>query len=269
MPVHRVGQTCVGLDNHRQPGGPADLLHHGQQPVRAQGTVYAHRVGSKALQGTGHGLSRAAGEGAACFVKAHGHEGGKGCVFLDGQQRGPGLVQVGHGFDGNQIGPGGFTRPGHFGKKVVGILKAQGSKRLQQLAQGAHVQGHQSGVSCCAAGYAYCGGNNLLHGVARPGQLEGVGPEGVGINHLTARVHIGPVDAAYPVGVGQAEQFRPLARLQPLFLQHGAHGTVQIHDPLSVKRHSRIPPFAWCIDCAARSRRSRGCAPFAALRPGR
>ena len=143
------------------------------------------------------------------------------------QQGGLGLIQVGHGFDGHQIRPGPLPGQGDLLEIAVGPLEGEASHRLQQLAQGAHVQGY---LYVCPGGGlpgdGDGGGNHLVHRVSGARQLGGAGAEGVGADDLASGLDVLPEDGVQQVRAGEVEQVRLAAGGQAPLLQHGAHGPV-------------------------------------------
>lgn len=63
-------------------------------------------------------------------------------VFFGGQDGGFHVVEVGEGLKDNQICPGIFRSNHHLPVQRVSVLKGQGAQRLQQLPNGAAVEGH-------------------------------------------------------------------------------------------------------------------------------
>ena len=61
-------------------------------------------------------------------------------------------------------------------------------------------------------------------------EFEAVRAEGIGVDHIGARVKIIPVNGRDDLGVAQVPAFGMLAGLEPLFLQKRAHAAVQIDD---------------------------------------
>ena len=270
MAVHRIGQARVGLGDHRQAGGGAHLLHHGQQLHRPQRAVHAHRVRPQALQRPGHGGHRASREGTPPLLEAHGHQGGQAGILLHRQQRGLGLVQVGHGFDGGQVSPGLRPRHGDLPENIHRFLKRQRTQGLQQRANGPHVQPHQAIRALRGLSRGGHGGmHHLRYGVACVRQLQPVGPEGIGIDDAAPRVDVLPVDSLQQLRSVQRRQLRQLAGAQTALLQHGAHGAIQQDNMLLINHHSVFLLCAGRRFCSSCNRHSPGCGPFAACPPGR
>src|SRR5262249_34662502 len=61
-------------------------------------------------------------------------------------------------------------------------------------------------------------------------ELEGGGPEGVGLHDVGACGEIPLMDAAHHVGVGIVPQLRAVAFAQPRFEEHGAVSAVEEED---------------------------------------
>ena len=225
---HRVRQTGVGLDNNRQIRPLHQFLRQWQNLLGAQGAVDADGVHAQSLQGEGHSRNRAAGKGAVVLLKGHGHIDGQITALLGGQDSGPHLSQVGHCLKDHQIGPGGGPSLHHLPEEVIGLLKGQGAQRLQQLADGAHVQSHQgAGLFRRLSGHLDRLSDHLLHRIAGTRQLVGVGAKGIGVDHVAARPEIPAVDVCHHLRRGKAQDLRPLAQGQAGCQQLGAHGAVQ------------------------------------------
>ncbi len=220
-------QTGIGLCHQGEAGPAAQFLHQGQQFPGPKGAVDANGVRPQAGEGEGHSGDRAAGEGAAVLLEGHGAKDGKAGVFLGRQQGGAGLPQVGHRLDGNKVRPGGFPRPDHPDEGPVGILKGEGAGGLQKLSQGADVQGRQGLSAGGLLRQGHSGGHQFLAAVPAAFRLAGIGPEGVGVNHLGSGPNILPVDVQDPLRMEKVHRLRQDPQGHPLGLEHGAHGPIQ------------------------------------------
>ena len=249
----RVGQARVGLDEHRHTGGhaAAEPSGKGQNLGGAERAVDAHRVRAKARRCDGVAFHRAAGEGAAPGLEAHGGEHRQGAVFLGGQNGGFQFIQVGHGLQHDQISPRRRTGPDDLCELGAGLLKGESPRRGHQLSQRADVQRHKrarlsGGLPCTGDG----GGHHLFQRISGAGQLFGVGPKGVGVQNLRACAHIIPVDGGERFRHGECRQLRHLAGTQPPFLQLGAHTAVQKNVFFALKNsvnpHRSFPFFDKC-----------------------
>ena len=98
MSIHRVRQARVRLGNDRQAGILTQFFQQRRQQVWPQRTVQSNSVRTQALQCTGHGGDRTAGEGPAAGIKGHGDKHRQVGGLLGRQQGSLGLVQVCHGF---------------------------------------------------------------------------------------------------------------------------------------------------------------------------
>ena len=96
--IHRVRQARVRLGNDRQAGILTQFFQQRRQQVWPQRTVQSNSVRTQALQCTGHGGDRTAGEGPAAGIKGHGDKHRQVGGLLGRQQGSLGLVQVCHGF---------------------------------------------------------------------------------------------------------------------------------------------------------------------------
>ena len=224
------GQARVGLDEHREVAGQGlgQALGHGEDLLGSQRAVDAQRVGTQATGGGGKALHRAASEGAAPCLEAHAGQHREVTVLLDGQQGGLQLVEIGESLHHHQIGTGGHTGPNNAGVFADGSLEGESAVGLQQLAQGADVQGGQRavrGAGPLAAGHA-CG-DDLLHGIGAFCQLVGRRAEGIGVDDAAARGGVHAVDPLDGLGVGDVQLLGPGAELETGGLQHGAHAAVQ------------------------------------------
>ena len=180
-------------------------------------------------------------------------------MFLDRQQGGLGLIQVGHGLNDRQIRPGGRAGHSHLPEDLVGLLEAQAAHGLQQLPQGTHVQGGPSaGPGAGLPGQAHSRAHHLFHAAAGIRQLEPVSPEGVGVHHLAARLQVLPVDGAHQLRVAQVEQLGPSPGGQALLLEHGAGGPVQQDYPIfqKIRSHRSSLSFAGYRSVSWSSRRT-------------
>ena len=246
MTIRRVGQARVGLGDDGQVGVCKDLPQRGQQLRRAQGAVHADGVRTQAGQCRGHGSRCAAGEGAPGFLKAHRHDDGEGAVFLRSDQGGAGLLQVGHGLDGDEVSPGLHARADDLGEHIHCRLKGEGAQRLQQLAQGTDVQSDLRAGACTGLLCRLDGAQDgLLHGRAVGSQLAAVRAEGVGVDDVRPGGHILPVDVRQQAGIGQGQQLRRLARLHSRPLEHGAHRAVEEGEGRCIK-HGCASQFMEC-----------------------
>ena len=249
----RVGQARVGLDEHRQAGRhtAAEPFGKGQNLGGAKRTVDAHRIHAKARRCDGVAFHRAAGEGAAPRLKAHGGKHRQSAVFLCGQNGGFQFIQVSHGLQHDKVRPRRRTGPDDLGELGAGIFKGEGPRGSQQFPQRADVQRHQrprlrGGLPCAVDG----GGHHLFQRIAGAGQLFGVGPKGVGIQNLCACAHIIPVDGGERFRHGERRQLRHLAGTQPPFLQLSAHTAIQKNVFFALKNsinpHRSFPSFDRC-----------------------
>ncbi len=96
--IHRVRQARVRLGNDRQAGILTQFFQQRRQQVWPQRTVQSNSVRTQALQCTGHGGDRTAGESPAAGIKGHGDKHRQVGGLLGRQQGSLGLVQVCHGF---------------------------------------------------------------------------------------------------------------------------------------------------------------------------
>ena len=248
----RVGQACIGLDKdrHARRHTAAEPLCKGQNLLGAEGAVDTHGVRAEADRGHGIAFNGATGEGAAAAFKAHRGENRKGAVLLGGQNGGLQLIQIGHCFEKDKVGPGRCTGADDLCKFRVGILKAQCAGGNQQLTQRADVQRNKrTGAVGSPAGAGDGGSDNLLYSMAAAHQFFGVGAKGVGKKNIRTRVDIVSVDGGQCFGHFQRGKLRLLPGLQAACLQLGAHAAVQKNKPLAVKNFTnlhKILPYQSC-----------------------
>ena len=200
-----TGQARVRLDKHREVfrHALAKALGQRQDLHRAKAAVDAHGIRAKAHGGGGKAFHGAARKAAAVLLKAHGNHHRQGAVFLCGQNSCFYFIQIGHGFHHDHIG---LCACDHdLLKAAVGILKFQCARRLQQLAQGAHIQRHQRtralhGPACAGKRSR----DHLGHTIAAALQLFGRGAKGVGVYDIRTGLHILAVDAGKHFRLGDA-----------------------------------------------------------------
>ena len=78
-------------------------------------------------------------KGPAPVLVGHGDHHRQGAALLDSQQGGPALLEVGHGFNQDQVRPGLIPGEDHLLEDVYRLLKPQGARGLQKLADGADI----------------------------------------------------------------------------------------------------------------------------------
>ena len=251
--VFAAGQPRVGVDDNRQGGAGHQLREQALHLIRPQAAVEAQGVHSQPLE-QGHGSRDIpAGEQLALVVEYHGGEDRQLRDLLGRQHRRFQLIGIAHGFDEQAVGPRPLPRRRHFGEQVVGRLEGQLSQRLQQLAGGADIHGHPYVVPSALASrllrQAHSGGNHRLGPLT---ELQPVGPEGVGLEDLAARLRILPVDVPDNLRPGEVPFLRQHPLRQPRLLQHGAHGPVEKEQlfsqplPYGLCLHRPSAPFCWC-----------------------
>jgi len=190
----RIGQTGVRFNDHRQSCPVGKLLRHREQLIRPERAVKADCVRTHPFAHQCHCRNRASGECAVIFFKRHRDKNGQLRILLCRQQRRLYLVKIGHRFNHDHIRSGFFSGSHLLREERIGVLKAQGARRLQQLAQGADVQCNERSALRRFFGGSDSGRNHLLHRHAGSVELVPVCAEGVGIDDLRALLHIGPVN---------------------------------------------------------------------------
>ena len=84
------------------------------------------------------------------------------------------------------------------------------------------------------------------------GELLPVGPEGVGVEDLGPRLHIGPVDVQQPLRVVQGGEFGGGPHRQALGLEHGAHAPVQEHGAAGLQEFKKFHSVHLTFDTGSR-----------------
>ena len=237
-PIYHFGQTRIGFENHGNGCAGQKLLHHTLQLIRAERTVGADGVRSHTFQHRRHRGRRGASHQLAVLTVSVGYQNGQIAVFLGRQKGGLRFVGVVHGFNEDQIHAAGGTNPHGFGENLHRILKIQIAQGLQQLSRGADVQ---SDIFHLIPARGISRGLGIIHRGADDrlqlglGKFQTVGTEGVGADHVAARVKIIPMDRLYDLGMGDVPSFRMLTGEQSPGLEQGAHATVQTDDILFQK----------------------------------
>ncbi len=147
-------------------------------------------------------------------------------MFLRRQERGLRFIEIGHGFDHDQI----RVLPcfDHRRKSLICLFKGQGPQGFEKLSQRANVQGTEA----VRGGYAHIADrrlNDVFQGIAGTGKFVGIGSEGVGIDNVAPCPGVVAMHRLNQVRVGDVQQFGNGPGFHAAFLQHGAHGTVEDH----------------------------------------
>ena len=222
----RVGQAGVGLYRDGQGGPLCQLPHQPGHLPGTQGAVDSNHVRPHALQGKGGAGRGMAQEGASPLLIGEGDDHRQGAVLLHRQQGGPALLEIGHGLNLHQVHPSLHPAAHLLGENIHRSLKIQRPSGLQQLPDGAQVQGHQGFPGGGLPGNGDGGRDDLLHRLSSAFQLLPVGPEGAGAENLRPRLHVGAVNLQQPVRMVQGGQLGVLPQLKSLGLEHGAHAAV-------------------------------------------
>ena len=133
------------------------------------------------------------------------------------------LRQVKKGLQHDEVR--GFPGSEHLPEGVLRLLLRHVAVGLQQLPQGAHVQGHLRFLPRGAAGIGQSGADHGGHRL--PPGLQGIGPEGAGIDDAAARPDIVPVDGLHRRRVCQIHLFREARGSDAPLHELRAHGPVQ------------------------------------------
>jgi len=203
----------------------------GKHGVRPGGAVAAYRIGAEALQCDqgGHGVGPA--ERPAVRFVGHGDEGKAVAAFLHGDQGGPRLLDIHHGFDDKQIDAALKEPEDLFFENSHRLLKGQIAGGFDEAAGGSDVAGNES---------------LFPHGGSRqPGdgpvdlpnvfdsvfaQFQAVGAEGACINHIRTGQCISTVDLLDNLRVLDDPGLRADAGRHPALLQLRPHRPVQNED---------------------------------------
>ena len=151
-------------------------------------------------------------------------------MLLGGQHRRFRLVQVVHGLDEDTVRPGLGAGIHHLGEGLQSLLKGQVPQGGQQLSRGADVQGHEGLFPALGHRLPGQGHPGLNQCVGRDSQLlffQGVGPKGVGVDHLGPGLQVRGVDLAHRLGALQVPKLGGVAGGQAHFLKLGAGGAVE------------------------------------------
>ncbi|OQA01063.1 MAG: hypothetical protein BWY71_00511 [Planctomycetes bacterium ADurb.Bin412] len=150
-----------------------------------------------------------------------------GMVFggLDG---GDGLLDGGHGFDDDHIGPARLQGDDLLFEGVDEIFLGFHAQRFHELARRPDAAQDILRIAGHLAGDAGGGPVDLGHPAVQAIMLQFVtgAAEGIGLDDIAAGGVVLAVDVLYLVRVLDAPQFRTLARLQAFGLQEGTHPTV-------------------------------------------
>ena len=151
-------------------------------------------------------------------------------MLLGGQHRRFRLVQVVHGLDEDTVRPCLGAGLHHLGEGVQSLLKGQVPQRGQQLSRGADVQGHEGlfpALGHRLPGQGHPGLDQCLGGDPQLLLFQGVGPKGVGVDHLGPGLQVRGVDLAHRLGALQVPKLGGVAGGQAHFLKLGAGGAVE------------------------------------------
>ena len=176
--------------------------------LRAKGTVDAQCADTEAGQREGRRFCGDTGKRASRGLEGHGHEDrfprGVFPCREDGRFR---FVEVRHGLDDDDIGV--FRRVHLLREQVVGVLKGEGTGRLEKLTDGADVEGDQD-IGAFRGGLRVFQRrfDDRLGRIAAAFQLVGVRAEGVGVDEVGARVDVGFVEGRDEVRMREVQRLR-------------------------------------------------------------
>ena len=142
------------------------------------------------------------------------------------------FIGVADGFNDDAVGPGLRPQPSGLTVRGNGLLEGQFAIGGQQLARGAHVEGHPAvaGLLRGLLGQPHARTDDVFQLCA---EAQGRCAEGVGGHDVAARIQISAMHRLDGFGMGQVPAFGHLAAAQSGGLQHGAHAAVQIDQTLS------------------------------------
>ncbi len=224
--VPRIWQSRIGFGGYGQMGIGQDFFQQRDQGIRSRGAVDAQAVCPKSSHGSREDLRCGACKGAPVFLEGHGDQNGQIGVFLRRKQGGFRFIEIGHGFDHDQVCV--LSRFYHRRKSLICLFKGQSSQGFEKLSQRANVQGTEA----VRGGYAHIADrrlNDVFQGIAGTGKFVGIGSEGVGIDNVAPCPGVVAVHRLNQVRVGDVQQFGNGPGFHAPFLQHGAHGTVEDH----------------------------------------
>ena len=221
----RIRQSGVGLYHQRQRCPLCHFFHNGKEFVRTQGAVHAHRIGSQSLQRHCRRSDGTAGKGAEIRLKGHGADHRLVGVFLCRQQCRLGFVQVGHGFDDDQVCV--LSGEDFFTENVVGFFKCECAQRFQKLSDRTDVQSHlgvRAGTGFSGTGNA--GRDEFLHGIAGFRHFVPVCSERVGVDDVRPHSHELFLCGNDAFRFGDVVHLRQCTYGHAALLQHGTHAAV-------------------------------------------
>ena len=125
--VVHAGQSCVGLHHDGLVGNGEHARSESSELGRALTAVDAQDIGADGVERDGGNLGARAQEGAAVFLKGHGGKDGQVGVLAAGEDGRLDLGKVGHGLDNKEVHARGDAGTHFLGKKVVGLVKAEGA----------------------------------------------------------------------------------------------------------------------------------------------
>ncbi len=201
---------CVGLHG----------LDEANHVVGSRGAVAAHGIGAQGLERY-EGRQRVGSvERPAVALEGHGDHREEIAGLLHGNQRRPGLLDVHHRFDDEAIHAALEEPQDLFLEDRHGLLEIDFPERLDEMPRGADVAGNQ-GLS--PQGLPRDERKPAVHGpgvgLAVLPELESVGPEGAGVDHVGARTGVIAVDASDHLRVLDAPQLRADPGGHPSFLE--------------------------------------------------
>ena len=222
--IVQAGQSRIGLHHNGLVGDGEHARGESSELGRALAAVDAQDVGADGVKGDGGDLGARAQEGAAVFLKGHGGKDGQVRILAAGEDCRLDLGKIGHSLDNKEVHTRSDAGAHLLGKKVVGLVKAEGAQGAQQGADGADVAGDVAGAGHAGAGDGR--GKDVCNGGGAV-ELVGVGTKGVGGDHVTAGVDVLTLNIGDDLGLLKVEQLGQGSGFHAGRLQHGAHAAVE------------------------------------------
>jgi hypothetical protein len=231
LAVHKSGKPRIGFGGQRHSRMGFHGLDEGKHGLRPGGAVAAHRIGAEALQRDqgSHGIGPA--ECPAVRLIGHGDEGEAVTAFLHGDQGGPRLLDIHHGFDDKQIDAALQESQYLFFENRHCLLKGQIAEGLDKPARGADVSGNKGlppHGGRCQPGDGPVDLPDVFDSILA--QLQAVGAEGAGVNNIRTGVRVRPVNFLDGFRVFDDPGLRTDAGRHSALLQLRSHRSVQNED---------------------------------------
>ena len=259
LPVtHLAREAGVGLGRERDGDHPRQLLDRLQHAVGPDRAVDADHVGAHRLQRRTEHLGVGAVVRLPVGADRHLGDHREVAQLANGRQRRAQLVHVAEGLEDEAVHPAG-QEPAHLPQvEMPGLVHRELAEGLDPDAQRPHGAGHGSTSAGGLARQPRGGRVDTLGVVGQPvaGQLQRVGAEGVGLQHLGARPEVFPVDFPNQLGLAQVELVVAHVEEHAAAVQHRAHGAVHHVDPAVGEEIAEV--WHGLRDAGAQGRRGAG-----------